>query len=413
MLKNYFKIAMAVLKRRKFFTFISLFGISFTLTILIVLTSFYDHLTDPGYPDDKRDRSLYIQRLELSNPKNGWMRSGPVSYYFVERYVSTLKYPAKISLASMHQPTYTYINSKKVVIDMKFTNAQFWEAMNFKFLEGKPYSQQQIANAEKVAVITDDCKKDYFGDVPSVVGKYLTTENVQYRVIGVVKGGSLADLFSYGNMYVPYTLSKMDLKGPGLNGRFLLVLQARSVDDVPAMQQEYKDMIKKVPTNDAEYTNISSNADRYLASYTRQFMRSKDGSSGYTKFMTYIYVFLFVFMLLPTLNLVNINISRIMERSSEIGVRKAFGASSNTLAIQFIVENLILTFIGGLIGILLSIAIIVWFNNSGILFNASLTINLKVASISFIICLIFGLLSGVYPAWRMSRMQVIRALKAV
>jgi putative ABC transport system permease protein len=59
-------------------------------------------------------------------------------------------------------------------------------------------------------------------------------------------------------------------------------------------------------------------------------------------------------MLLPTLNLVNVNITRIMERSSEIGVRKAFGASSRTLVYQFIVENLILTFLGGFIGMVLS-----------------------------------------------------------
>jgi putative ABC transport system permease protein len=58
MLKNYFKIAIAVLRRRKFFTFISLFGISFTLTILMVLTAFMDNIINPTYPDMKRDRSL-------------------------------------------------------------------------------------------------------------------------------------------------------------------------------------------------------------------------------------------------------------------------------------------------------------------------------------------------------------------
>ncbi len=53
MLKNYFKIAIAVLKRRKFFTFISLFGISFTLTILMVGVAFLDKVISPDYPDYK------------------------------------------------------------------------------------------------------------------------------------------------------------------------------------------------------------------------------------------------------------------------------------------------------------------------------------------------------------------------
>ena len=63
-------------------------------------------------------------------------------------------------------------------------------------------------------------------------------------------------------------------------------------------------------------------------------------------------------MLLPTVNLVNINLSRILDRASEIGVRKAFGASSRTLVGQFVVENLVLTLIGGAIGLLLAAAVL-------------------------------------------------------
>ena len=63
-----------------------------------------------------------------------------------------------------------------------------------------------------------------------------------------------------------------------------------------------------------------------------------------------------LFMLLPTVNLVNINLSRILDRSSEIGVRKAFGASSRTLVGQFVVENVVLTLIGAGIGLVLAVA---------------------------------------------------------
>src|SRR5256885_1583041 len=61
-----------------------------------------------------------------------------------------------------------------------------------------------------------------------------------------------------------------------------------------------------------------------------------------------------LFMALPTLNLVNLNVSRILERASEIGVRKAFGASSRALLGQFLVENVVLTLIGGALGLALS-----------------------------------------------------------
>src|SRR5882672_10900575 len=110
MLINYFKIAIAVLKRRKFFTFISLFGISFTLTILMVLTAFIDKVVGDDYPDRKRDHSLYINTLQQSG-KNS-RSSGSLSFYFLNQYAGSLKTPAKMTIFSGYGGTNTYVNNK-------------------------------------------------------------------------------------------------------------------------------------------------------------------------------------------------------------------------------------------------------------------------------------------------------------
>src|SRR4029077_4179952 len=114
MLKNYFKIAIAVLKRRKFFTFISLFGISFTLTILMVLTAFIDKVVGDNYPDKKRDRSLYLNVLEQKG-KNSFS-SGALSFYFLNHYAGSLKTPVKIAISSAPNGTNTYVHNKKISI---------------------------------------------------------------------------------------------------------------------------------------------------------------------------------------------------------------------------------------------------------------------------------------------------------
>jgi len=101
-----------------------------------------------------------------------------------------------------------------------------------------------------------------------------------------------------------------------------------------------------------------------------------------------------------------------MERSSEIGVRKAFGASSKTLVYQFVVENIILTLMGGIIGFVLSFIVIQVLNDANLIANLKLSINFTVLGIGLLICFIFGILSGVYPAWRMSKLNVVNALKA-
>src|SRR5688572_18472204 len=109
MLKNYLKIAIAVLKRRKFFTFISLFGISITLTILILVAAFFDHLFRAGYPDKKRNRSLYVNTIILQS-KEDWNMTSPASFYYFDHYVSKLKTPVKVAISSAFKNTNTYIN---------------------------------------------------------------------------------------------------------------------------------------------------------------------------------------------------------------------------------------------------------------------------------------------------------------
>ncbi len=407
MLKNYFKIAIAVLRRRKFFTFISLFGISFTLTILLVLTAFIDKVVGDNYPDKKRDRSLYINRLEESGKDN--MSSGGPSYYFLNHYAGSMKTPVKMTIFSGSKGTNTYINNKKIAVDYKYTDANYWDVLEYDFLEGKPFNQQQVTNAERVAVISEDMKNEYFGDVPSVVGKYIEADNVKYKVTGVVKNIPVTSYMTYSQIYLPYTVSKTDYKNKGYLGDYSAILLAATTADVPKMQAEYEHIMQRVPMENKGFNVLYSHAEGYIASYVNT---GNEKQSGVTLVLTILGTFVLLFMLLPTLNLVNVNITRIMERSSEIGVRKAFGASSKTLVYQFIVENIILTLLGGLIGLILSVIAIEVLNSANLIPNLVLSVNFTVLAIGLLICLIFGLLSGVYPAWRMSKLNVVTALKA-
>lgn len=243
----------------------------------------------------------------------------------------------------------------------------------------------------------------------SVIGKYIEADNEKYRVSGVVKNVPITMYMLYSDIYLPYTVSKMDYNAKGYRGNYTGILLAASKEDVPKMQEEYEQMIRRIPMESKDFDKIFSHADSFIRGYVST---GNEERSGVTYALTAISIFVLLVMLLPTLNLVNINITRIMERSSEIGVRKAFGASSKTLVYQFIVENLILTILGGLIGIILSVIILQIINSANLIANLELTLNLTVLSIGLLTCLVFGLLSGAYPAWRMSRLHVVAALKA-
>ena len=116
-------------------------------------------------------------------------------------------------------------------------------------------------------------------------------------------------------------------------------------------------------------------------------------------------------MLLPALNLININVSRTLERSSEIGVRKAFGATTGRLIGQFLVENIFLTLLGGVLGLGLTAGALALLNYSRFFAYSNYALNGRVFGAALALVLVFGLLSGAYPAYKLSRLQAVQALK--
>ena len=406
MFKKYIKLSLKVLLRHKFFTFISLFGISFTLMILLTTTAFLDHMLGPTYPETRLDRSLYVLDLEIKGPEIS--RRGSISYYFLNKYVKTLKTPELISITSFFQKTVTYNQGRKYKIALKYTDAEFWKIMDFKFIEGKPFTDEDVKNINQVAVINEATKEKYFGE-ESALGKFIEADWKKYKVIGVVKDVPIIRILAYGDVWVPITNTKEDITSYNLDGDYQAILLARSKQDFSKIKAEFQKHLAQVEFMDDTYDSIKGGTDTILESTSREMFGFDDAKVHLLFFIATGLMILF--MMLPAMNLVNININRIMERYSEIGIRKSFGASSITLVGQFIVENIILTLIGGLIGLILTFIVLTIFNISNIIPYAHFTMNFRIFGFALLITLLFGLLSGVYPAWRMSRLKPVQALQ--
>ena len=412
MLLNYLKITLKVLGRNRFFTFVSLFGIVFTLLIVLSLSSFMDHLIAPHYPDVNRERCLYVGKVDCSVPEEQAHRMGPPSFHFLETYVQSLETPEMVGIASMPSFANAYVGSRRLKLNLKFTNPEFWSVTAFDFLEGKPFNEENIRNGDYVAVINERTRDNYFGEGATAVGQSIVVENVAYRVIGVVRDVPITRIIVSGDVYLPYTVGKSQARADGLVGNYFGILLAKSPADFPRIQEEYQHTLSKIelPMEDDGFvfSALESEAEPYLEYFLSLGLVSLRSKST---FYAVLGIFMLLFMLLPAINLVNLNVSRIMERSSEIGIRKAFGASSGKLVVQFLIENIFITLLGGLAATLLAAVVLRIFNESGLIPGADLAINLRVAAIGLGACLIFGILSGVIPAYRMSRMNVVEALR--
>ncbi len=413
MIKNYIKIAWKVLLRHKLFTFISLFGISFTLLILVIVTSFIDHSVGKQSPEEKQNRILSVTYFKLRGGNRGTIAGPVMSYYFLDKYVKSMQTPEAVTISNFHKNIITYKDNKKFSFATKYTDAEFWKIYDFKFLEGKAFNGNDVDQINQVAVITEETREKYFSGQPAV-GKYLNLNDKDFRVIGVVENISLLRILPYADVWLPITNSTANIyeskfitaEFPG----YYAAILAKQASDIPMIKAEFRKNLSMVEFPDESYKEIYGGAESYAETLSRMFMGRAE-ETNMSGLMLILFLLMLLFMVLPTINLVNINISRIMERSSEIGVRKAFGASSRTLVGQFIVENIMVTLIGGLISISLSLIVIQIINNSGIIPHLHLNMNWRILYKSLIICIFFGFLSGVYPAFRMSRLHPAQVLR--
>lgn len=417
MLRNYIKIAWKVLRRNPFFTFVSLFGISLTIGIVLILATLFEQLVGKHYPENPDGHTLMVANVNLNDGK-GSNYAGSLGFHLVHDYILNMKSPKRVAYSGAGYVSNSFVKGKKLELKISSTNAAFWELHSFTFLAGKPFTQREIEDRNAVAVITEGTSEAYFGEGESPLGKFIKLDSKQYQVIGVIENISATSIHLYADVYLPYFVDRGALQSKNFTGGFYAFLEGERAADLEEIRSEYRSVVERIGTQlkkdpvDERYINISSYAVDNLERVSYLFS-SNNMSPAVGKLLMVLGIPMLLFMLLPAMNLVNLNSSRIMERASEIGVRKAFGATSGNLVFQFIVENIIVTLIGGALGLMLALFGLELIESAGVLKYAELGLRFNVFVFAILLCLFFGILSGVLPAWRMSKIQVVNALKGI
>ncbi|MCB0636531.1 MAG: ABC transporter permease [Lewinella sp.] len=441
MLKNYFKLAIKVLGRNKFFTGISLFGISFTLMILMLIASFYDTEFGKNPPLSEKDRMVFLTHLkmELVEPDTTWtvdstQLDGEMAYdstftvgentsstsisfyghYFLDNYMRDVDGVEAYSFFYPGSSFDLFLQNRKLTVDAIYADAGYWTVCDFLFLEGGPFTAPQVEGGTGVAVITAKTARQYFGRETGVVGETVQLGDRRYEVIGVVTGSRSANMAVAADVFLPLTtLEAPVLESEEYLGGFCAAYLVPSPADRAAVKEDLAFRAANAPVrNPEEFNRISTNPLNYAEIYA-SFLADQDNPQKGLSYLKLAFgVLILLFVLLPTLNLVNINLSRIMERESEIGVRKAFGAHSGTILYQLLFENIIITLVGGVIGMALALGLLYLINQSQVLPDIILRFNVRVFVYSLLISLVFGVISGLLPAWRVSRLQIANVLKS-
>ncbi len=409
MINNYIKLALKVLGRRKFFTFISLFGISLTLVVLMVGVAVLDNLFAARMPESRFDRVLRVHVVGLYGPRGG-MTTNP-GYAFVTKYVFGLHDAANQSVFSNSSLMALYHDGRKIETHLRRTDGAYWQILDFPFLEGGPYTEQDNRDAKFVAVITRDMREKLYGGAKAV-GKTFDIDGQTYRVVGVVDNIAITRRVGFSEIWAPIRTMKTQEYATQMTGVFGGIVLARSTADFPKLRREFNQRLTQFHFDDPKsFNRVVAGLDTGFEAAARNIIGNQVDVNRTAMLRTVIAALALLFVTLPTMNLISINLSRIMERASEIGVRKAFGASSRTLIGQFVVENIVLTAIGGALGFVLSILALRALTAMELVPYLDFDVNLRIYAYGMLLAVAFGIFSGVYPAWRMSRMHPVNALR--
>jgi putative ABC transport system permease protein len=213
------------------------------------------------------------------------------------------------------------------------------------------------------------------------------------------------------DVWFPTSLSRSDAYKKELVGDFAGVMLLAPGASAPDVAAEFQRRLATVPIDDPRFETLTATASPFFTAVASFFFFEGLDEQGPGVIIGVLWLLALLFMGLPALNLVNLNLSRILERASEIGVRKSFGATSGALVRQFLLENVVLAVLGGALAAVVAAIALAALNRSGLIPYASFSLNLRVLGWGMLLTLVFGIVSGVIPAWRMSRLHPVGALQ--
>jgi len=414
--KVYFKQAIHLLKVDKVVSSISILGTALAITIVMSLIIVRDIKGANIAPEVNRDKVMYIQYARVKY-KNGMMTMGSINYKQCQDFLLPLQTPEYITL--INSATINNIIQEGDLYnynaDVTYSDANFWRLFSFSFADGRAFNKEEVESGTMVAVVSEGFARKIF-NTTQVINRVITIGIREYRIIGIVKDITPIFKYAYAQIWVPHTTyPNQEYQG------FDAVLVAKSKKDFPKIEEEVREMERRI--NNLDERMETSFIGPYSNQYDQFDVDTFDDEPNLNPAIRSHYMLLIILLLIPAVNLSSISLSKVKERISEIGVRKAFGAKDKTILIQILWENLICTLIGATIGLITSILAVNilttrLFSPDSISMPAEgyfIPINSLFSPIIFIavvvVCLLLNILSAGIPAYRASRQKIADALK--
>ena len=327
-------------------------------------------------------------------PSQGSMKSLKISDYEAIAKLEGVK-----AASPMTNGSYVVIyQNKNWTTSVAGVNSNFQDVNNWTMTSGRFFSDKNVQNRERVAVVGQTVVKNLFTD-EDPVGKEIRVKNIPFRVIGVLKskGNGTMGNDQDDTVLIPYTTSMERVEGIDYLRRVYVV--AKDDGGIDRLQADIENLLR------VRHNIKDTNLDDFNIQNMKSIMETVAQTTG--TFTLFLGAVAAISLVVGGIGIMNIMLVSVTERTREIGVRKALGATYSVIVTQFLIEAVVISLMGGFIGIAFGIGAS---KVIGMVSGMSTVVSVPTIIMSFAFSMAIGLIFGIYPARKAAKLNPIDAL---
>ena len=400
MYKESFLMAWASLIANKLRSLLTMLGIIIGVAAVIALVSIGN-----GVKQDIEDSisSLGSNLLVVlpGAPRTPGARSsqGSMKSLKISDYEAIAKLEGVKAASPMTNGSYVVIyQNKNWTTSVAGVNANFQDVNNWTMTSGRFFSDKNVQNRERVAVVGQTVVKNLFAD-EDPVGKEIRVKNIPFRVIGVLKskGNGTMGNDQDDTVLIPYTTSMERVEG--IDYLRMVYVVAKDDEGIDRLQADIENLLR------VRHNIKDTNLDDFNIQNMKSIMETVAQTTG--TFTLFLGAVAAISLVVGGIGIMNIMLVSVTERTREIGVRKALGATYSVIVTQFLIEAIVISLMGGFIGIAFGIGAS---KVIGMVSGMSTVVSVPTIIMSFAFSMAIGLIFGIYPARKAAKLNPIDAL---
>jgi len=313
----------------------------------------------------------------------------------IKSEISNLNHVASV-ISSRKQVIYKGNNTNTNIYGI---DAEYETVKSLEVSSGNFFDSAQIEKVSKVAVLGPTVSETLFGEGVDPTGMKVKIGGVEFTVIGVTESKGTSGMSNSDDIiYIPITVAKHYFTGN--NSVSTINVEVSSAKNMDQAETDISDLLLS-----RHKITDSSLADFSIMNQA-EVMETMSSVSGTLTLL--LGAIAGISLLVGGIGIMNMMLTTVTERTREIGLRKSLGARSKDISSQFLLESISLTFIGGIIGIVLGVAASYLIGKFG---GTTTVVTVPSVLLSFFVSAGIGIVFGYYPAQRASKLDPIEALR--